>query len=142
MSFDQLGLQPAFLRAVAEQGYTEPTPIQHQAIPLVLAGRDLMAGAQTGTGKTAAFLITTFSRLLKHPERKQGPRALIVAPTRELVVQILHDAQALGEFTGLTFHAVYGGVDYAKQRESLRAGTIKGRRTNVRRERANLKPRR
>ena len=73
MSFDQLGLAPAFLRAVADQGYTEPTPIQEQAIPLVLAGRDLMAGAQTGTGKTAAFVLPMLQRL-GHVERPRSAR--------------------------------------------------------------------
>ena len=91
-------------------------------MPIALAGKDVAGQAQTGTGKTAAFLITLFTRLLKHPNRKDGPRALIIAPTRELVVQILQDAEGIGEFTGLTFHAVYGGVDYAKQREILRSG--------------------
>lgn len=110
------------MRGIDAVGFTVCTPIQEKALPLALAGKDLAGQAQTGTGKTAAFLITLFTRLLKHPGRKEGPRALIVAPTRELVVQILHDAQAIGEFTGLRFHAVYGGVDYAKQREVLRDG--------------------
>jgi ATP-dependent RNA helicase RhlB len=110
------------MRGIDAVGFTTCTPIQEKALPIALSGKDVAGQAQTGTGKTAAFLITTFTRLLKHRERKEGPRALIVAPTRELVVQILHDAQGLGEFTGLTFHAVYGGVDYAKQREQLRDG--------------------
>src|SRR5215472_18078549 len=110
------------MRGIDAVGFTTCTPIQEKVLPIALAGKDVAGQAQTGTGKTAAFLITLFSRLLKHPARKEGPRALIVAPTRELVVQILHDAQGLGEFTGLVFHAVYGGVDYAKQREQLRGG--------------------
>src|SRR5215470_11914758 len=110
------------MRGIDAVGFTTCTPIQEKALPIALAGKDVAGQAQTGTGKTAAFLITVFTRLLKHPRRGEGPRALIVAPTRELVVQILHDAQGLGEFTGLTFHAVYGGVDYAKQREQLRDG--------------------
>ena len=91
-------------------------------MPLALAGKDVAGQAQTGTGKTAAFLITIFSRLLRHKGDGHGPRALIIAPTRELVVQILHDAEGLGHFTGLSAHAVFGGVDYAKQREILRGG--------------------
>jgi ATP-dependent RNA helicase RhlB len=110
------------MRGIDAVGFTTCTPIQERALPLALAGKDVAGQAQTGTGKTAAFLITVFTQLLKHPGRKDGPRALIVAPTRELVVQILQDAQGIGEFTGLTFHAVYGGVDYAKQRELLRDG--------------------
>ena len=110
------------MRGVDAVGFTTCTPIQEKALPIALAGKDVAGQAQTGTGKTAAFLIALFTRLLKHPGRKEGPRALIIAPTRELVVQILHDAEGIGEFTGLTFHAVYGGVDYAKQREHLRGG--------------------
>jgi ATP-dependent RNA helicase RhlB len=110
------------MRGIDAAGFTVCTPIQEKALPIALTGKDVAGQAQTGTGKTAAFLIALFTRLLKHPGRDAGPRALIVAPTRELVVQILHDAQGLGEFTGLTFHAVYGGVDYAKQRELLREG--------------------
>lgn len=110
------------MRGIDAAGFTTCTPIQAKALPVALAGKDVAGQAQTGTGKTAAFLISTFTRLLKRPRRDHGPRALVVAPTRELVVQILHDAEVLGQFTGLTFQAVYGGVDYAKQRELLRAG--------------------
>jgi len=110
------------MRGIDAVGFTTCTPIQERTLPYALAGKDVAGQAQTGTGKTAAFLIAIFTRLLKHPQRKDGPRALIVAPTRELVVQILNDAEGLGAFTGLTFHAVYGGVDYAKQRELLRDG--------------------
>jgi ATP-dependent RNA helicase RhlB len=122
VEFRSLPIPEPVMRGIDAVGFTTCTPIQEKALPLALAGKDVAGQAQTGTGKTAAFLIALFTRLLKHPERKNGPRALIVAPTRELVVQILHDAQGLGEFTGLTFHAVYGGVDYAKQREILRGG--------------------
>jgi ATP-dependent RNA helicase RhlB len=122
VDFRSLPIPEPVMRGIDAVGFTTCTPIQERALPIALAGKDVAGQAQTGTGKTAAFLITLFTRLLKHPGRAHGPRALIVAPTRELVVQILHDAQGLGEFTGLTFHAVYGGVDYAKQRESLRAG--------------------
>jgi ATP-dependent RNA helicase RhlB len=122
IAFADLPIPAPVMRGIDAVGFTTCTPIQEKALPLALAGKDTAGQAQTGTGKTAAFLITIFSRLLRHPERHEGPRALIVAPTRELVVQILHDAEGLGEFTGLSFQAVYGGVDYAKQREALRAG--------------------
>jgi ATP-dependent RNA helicase RhlB len=122
VEFRSLPIPEPVMRGIDAVGFTTCTPIQEKALPLALAGKDVAGQAQTGTGKTAAFLIALFTRLLKHPHRKDGPRALIVAPTRELVVQILHDAQGIGEFTGLTFHAVYGGVDYAKQREILRSG--------------------
>jgi len=122
LDFHSLPIPDLVMRGIDAVGFTTCTPIQEKALPIALAGKDVAGQAQTGTGKTAAFLITVFTRLLKRPSDSHGPRALIVAPTRELVVQILHDAQGLGEFTGLTFHAVYGGVDYAKQRELLRAG--------------------
>jgi ATP-dependent RNA helicase RhlB len=110
------------LRGIDSLGFTACTPIQAKTLPLALAGKDVAGQAQTGTGKTAAFLISTFSRLLRSEPQGKGPRALIIAPTRELVVQILHDAEGLGHFTGLTLQAVFGGVDYAKQREILRGG--------------------
>ncbi len=118
------------LPAVVQQGidavgFTVCTPIQEQVLPLALAGKDVAGQAQTGTGKTAAFLITIFTRLLRHrapPLPEPAPRALVIAPTRELVAQILYDAQELGRFTGLTMQAVYGGIDYHKQRELLRHG--------------------
>ncbi|MDX2167550.1 MAG: DEAD/DEAH box helicase, partial [Deltaproteobacteria bacterium] len=120
--FNTLPIAESVQRGLDAIGFEACTPIQARSLPISLSGRDVAGQAQTGTGKTAAFLITVFTRLLKHPERKEGPRALIIAPTRELVVQILQDAQGIGEFTGLTFHAVYGGVDYGKQREILRDG--------------------
>jgi ATP-dependent RNA helicase RhlB len=120
--FASLPIAEPVMRGIESVGFEACTPIQARSLPVSLGGKDVAGQAQTGTGKTAAFLITVFTRLLKHPERKDGPRALIIAPTRELVVQILHDAQGIGEFTGLTFQAVYGGVDYAKQREALRDG--------------------
>jgi ATP-dependent RNA helicase RhlB len=122
VDFRSLTIPDPVMRGIDAVGFTTCTPIQEKVLPIALAGRDVAGQAQTGTGKTAAFLISLFTRLLKHPGRTDRPRALIVAPTRELVVQILHDAQGLGEFTGLSFHAVYGGVDYAKQREQLRGG--------------------
>jgi len=109
---------------IRSAGFTHCTPIQEKVLPLSLAGRDVAGQAQTGTGKTAAFLITIFTRLLAHerPGRPAAPRALVIAPTRELVVQIANDARLLGEGTPFTIHAVYGGVDYHKQRTDVRAG--------------------
>jgi len=105
-------------------GFTHCTPIQDKVLPLALAGRDVAGQAQTGTGKTAAFLITIFTRLLAHerPGRPAAPRALVIAPTRELVVQIANDARLLGQATPFTIHAVFGGIDYRKQRADLEAG--------------------
>jgi ATP-dependent RNA helicase RhlB len=106
---------------IAEAGFVFATPIQAKALPIALAGRDVAGQAQTGTGKTAAFLITIFSRLLKKPQAAaRGPRALVVAPTRELVAQIRADAEVLGRHTGLTTLAVFGGIDYHLQRDAVR----------------------
>ncbi len=106
---------------IAEAGFVFATPIQAKTLPIALAGRDVAGQAQTGTGKTAAFLITIFARLLQKPAAAgQGPRALIVAPTRELVAQIRADAEVLGRHTGLTTLAVFGGMDYRLQREAVK----------------------
>jgi ATP-dependent RNA helicase RhlB len=103
-------------------GFHFATPIQEKVLPLALAGRDVAGQAQTGTGKTAAFLLAGMTHLLNHPvAQRRGPRLLTVAPTRELAVQIRDDAGRLGAFTGLSMLAVFGGVDYRKQREALRA---------------------
>lgn len=124
MKFSELNLPEAVLLGIADAGFTECTPIQEQTLPVALTGKDVAGQAQTGTGKTAAFLITLFTRLLTHPKetREQHPRALILAPTRELVVQIEQDAQLLGKHTGFAIQAIYGGVDYQKQRSALREG--------------------
>src|SRR5215471_5007013 len=105
-----------------EAGFVFATPIQAATLPLTLEGRDVAGQAQTGTGKTAAFLITIFSRLLRKPRRgaAHGPRALVIAPTRELVVQIRQDAELLGRHTGLSTLAVFGGVDYRLQRDAVK----------------------
>ena len=107
---------------LADAGFVFATPIQAKALPIALAGRDLAGQAQTGTGKTAAFLITIFTRLLqkKAARRPRGPRALVIAPTRELVAQIRADAEVLGRHTGLTTLAVFGGMDYRLQREQVK----------------------
>jgi ATP-dependent RNA helicase RhlB len=107
---------------LAEAGFAFATPIQAKTLPIALAGQDVAGQAQTGTGKTAAFLITIFTRLLGQPRRRaaRGPRALVIAPTRELVVQIRADAELLGRHTGLTTLAVFGGIDYRRQRDAVR----------------------
>jgi ATP-dependent RNA helicase RhlE len=123
MSFDRLGLSPELLRAVAQQGYTEPTPVQSQAIPLVLAGRDVLAGAQTGTGKTAAFVLPMIQRL--HASRRPGPRvirALILTPTRELALQVEESVRTYGAQDPIRSTTVYGGVGFDPQVRALRAG--------------------
>ncbi len=125
VDFQSLTLPEAVQQGIDAVGFTACTPIQQHVLPLALAGKDVAGQAQTGTGKTAAFLITIFTRLLRHrvaPLPEPAPRALVIAPTRELVAQILHDAQQLGQFTGLSIQAVYGGIDYHKQRELLRQG--------------------
>ena len=122
MDFHSLPIPEPVLQGIDALGFKACTPIQAKTLPLSLAGKDVAGQAQTGTGKTAAFLITIFTRLLRHKQTGPGPRALVIAPTRELALQILHDGEALGRFTGLTLQAVYGGVDYAKQREDLRGG--------------------
>ena len=129
-TFDLFPIPPAVLEGIRRTGFTHCTEIQERTLPISLAGHDVAGQAQTGTGKTAAFLISIFSRLLTIPPPPAGgrpsPRALIIAPTRELVVQILKDAQQLsaGGGSGLPFRmlAVYGGIDYEKQRDELAAG--------------------
>jgi ATP-dependent RNA helicase RhlB len=122
--FDSFDLPAQVMEGIRAAGFTRCTPIQEKVLPLSLAGKDVAGQAQTGTGKTAAFLITVFTRLLGRPRAGgMGPRALVIAPTRELVVQITDDARLLGQATGLTIQAVYGGVDYRKQRDQVEAGT-------------------
>jgi ATP-dependent RNA helicase RhlB len=122
IAFDSLPLPDVVREGIRAAGFTHCTPIQAKILPLSLAGRDVAGQAQTGTGKTAAFLITVFTRLIEHGKKvtAAAPRALVIAPTRELAVQIAKDAEMLGAGNGLTIQAVYGGVDYKKQRESLR----------------------
>ncbi len=107
---------------LVEAGFVMATPIQARTLPLTLAGRDVAGQAQTGTGKTAAFLMTIFSRLLRErrPGPARGPRALVIAPTRELVVQIRAEAESLGRHTGLSTLAVFGGIDYRLQRDAVK----------------------
>src|SRR5512137_2455452 len=122
MKFTELNLLETVLRGIDEAGFTDCTPIQEKSLPFTLAGKDIAGQAQTGTGKTAAFLITLFTRLLGQERRGDArhPRALILAPTRELVVQIDKDAQQLGADCGFSIQAIYGGVDYMLQKNALR----------------------
>ena len=120
MSFADLGLTPELLRAVAEQGYTTPTPIQRQAIPAVLADRDVLAGAQTGTGKTAAFILPILQKLGAPPAR--APRALVLTPTRELAAQIAESARRYGKYLDFRTHVVFGGVNIKQQILNLQGG--------------------
>jgi ATP-dependent RNA helicase RhlB len=123
-SFDDFDLPAPVREGLRAAGFTHCTPIQEKVLPLSLTGRDVAGQAQTGTGKTAAFLLTVFTRLLERERRGNpaAPRALVIAPTRELVVQIADDAMLLGEPSGFVIQAVYGGVDYKKQRDSVAAG--------------------
>jgi ATP-dependent RNA helicase RhlE len=120
MNFNDLGLEPGLISAVAAHGYTSPTPIQAQAIPPVLAGRDLLAGAQTGTGKTAAFVLPLLQRLGAPAGR--APRVLVLAPTRELAAQILESIRVYGANSKLRARVVFGGVGEQPQIDALRAG--------------------
>jgi ATP-dependent RNA helicase RhlB len=126
LKFESLGLAEPLLQSVREAGFKACTPIQAETLPKLLAGRDIAGQAQTGTGKTAAFLLALFQRLLTHPapatRRQNQPRALVVAPTRELAVQIHKDALQLGKYSGISMAVVYGGEDYEKQRERVAEG--------------------
>lgn len=124
MSFDQLGLGAELLRAVAEQGYTQPTAIQMQAIPVVLQGRDVLAGAQTGTGKTAGFTLPLLQRLNQRGNSSKGPRprALVLAPTRELAAQVGESIANYGKYLPLRSQVIFGGVSINPQIDRLRRG--------------------
>ncbi len=123
MKFTELKLSEEVMQGIEDAGFVDLTPVQEESIPLALAGKDVAAQAQTGTGKTAAFLVSLFSSLLASPKpSKRNPRALIMAPTRELVVQICADAETLGAHCPLKVQPIFGGVDYEKQRQALRDG--------------------
>src|SRR4051812_44858633 len=122
MSFSELGLDSRILQAVQEAGYTEPTPIQAAAIPQVVAGHDLIGIAQTGTGKTAAFTLPILTRLATQPSTRRGVSVLVVAPTRELVVQIDENVRAYGKHLRLRIATVFGGVSERPQISALREG--------------------
>ena len=119
MTFDALGLSNKLLLAVRDAGYTHPTPIQEQAIPLILKGRDIMGLAQTGTGKTAAFTLPVVDRLLEGPRRT---RALVLTPTRELCVQVEESVRKYSRHARVSVVSVYGGVPLDPQEKQLRAG--------------------
>jgi ATP-dependent RNA helicase RhlE len=124
MTFDALGLTIDLLRAVADQGYTTPTPIQQQAIPAVLQGQDVFASAQTGTGKTASFTLPLLQRLstTRPAKRQHSPRALILTPTRELAAQVGDSVKTYGKYLSLKSAVVYGGVGIVPQIQALRRG--------------------
>jgi len=125
MSFQSLGLDDALLKAIAKKGYTKPSPIQQKAIPKILQGRDVLASAQTGTGKTAGFTLPMLHQFLVSPGQSQGKRkikSLILTPTRELAAQVLDDVKTYSEFTNLKSTVVFGGVNANPQIKTLRQG--------------------
>jgi ATP-dependent RNA helicase RhlB len=124
MKFEELNIHPKVLEGIKAAGFTDCTPVQSLTLPEALKGRDIAAQAQTGTGKTAAFLIAVLSRMLEStsPGRGLSPRALIIAPTRELVIQIDAEARLLGGPAGFRILPVFGGIDYLKQREDISKG--------------------
>jgi len=124
MNFIELDVPYEVKQGIEHAGFSICTPVQEAVIPRALRGEDVAAQAQTGTGKTAAFLISLFSRMIRNPAVDLGdsPQALIIAPTRELADQIYHEADRLGKFTGFRLLAVYGGIDYQKQMDTLQKG--------------------
>ena len=123
MSFSNLGLSDPILTSLAELGYSSPTPIQAEAIPLALKGKNLIAAAQPGSGKTATFVLPMLEMLAKgETQRKKRVRALILTPTRELAVQVCNSIEAYGKYLNLKALAVYGGVDYEPQKQALIEG--------------------
>jgi ATP-dependent RNA helicase RhlE len=122
MPFRHLGLQAEILRAIQQAGYTQPTPVQASAIPKVMLGQDVIAIAQTGTGKTAAFVLPMLQRLSRHTRPRPAIQALILAPTRELAVQIMENIRAYGRHLPIRVAAIHGGVDEAAQIKALHRG--------------------
>jgi len=125
VGFDSFDLPDAVAAGLRDAGFEKCTPIQADTLPLALAGRDVAGQARTGTGKTAAFLLAIFKRLVTDPDPQGAghhPRAIVIAPTRELAIQIHRDAELLGSHTGLEFALAYGGVDYQKQRDRIAGG--------------------
>ncbi len=127
MSFEQLGLSAEIMRAIVDQGYSEPTPIQKQAIPSILEGKDIMGSAQTGTGKTAGFTLPMLRRLQFHANKSVSParhpiRALILVPTRELAAQVYESVKTYGKYLPLRSAVVYGGVNIDPQIKEIHAG--------------------
>lgn len=122
MSFETLGLSAELLRAICEQGYTEPTPVQQQAIPAILKRQDVMVTSQTGTGKTAGFTLPMLQLLMANSSPKRSVRALILTPTRELAVQVFENIRAYGKYLPLRSAVVYGGVNISPQIAQLKRG--------------------
>ena len=124
MKFSELDLPYEVRQGIENAGFSVCTPVQEEVIPRAVRGEDIAAQAQTGTGKTAAFLISLFARMIRNPVQDCGnsPQTLIIAPTRELADQIYHETERLGKFTGFRFLAVYGGIDYQKQMDTLQKG--------------------
>jgi len=124
--FSSFNLHSSLAQGIEDAGFSQCTPIQAEALPVSLAGNDLAGQAQTGTGKTAAFLLATFQYLIDNPanenRKKTQPRALMLAPTRELAIQIHKDAEVLGKHTGMSLGLVFGGTGYEQQRKQLEAG--------------------
>ena len=124
--FSSFNFAEKIMQGIKDAGFSQCTPIQAETIPLALAGQDIAGQAQTGTGKTAAFLLATFQRLLEHPpnpnRKLNQPRAIMLAPTRELAIQIHKDAELLGQHTGLKLGLVFGGTGYDQQRKQLEEG--------------------
>ena len=122
--FSSLALSDSLLESLEDAGFVHCTPIQAATLPLALKGQDIAGQAQTGTGKTAAFLLAAFHHLMENPvaEDAVGPWTIVIAPTRELAVQIHRDAESLGRYTGLKCVAVFGGAGYDSQRRQLEAG--------------------
>lgn len=122
MLFSDLGLCPELLRALEERGYTSPTPVQAQAIPSILTGRDMLAGAQTGTGKTAGFTLPLLQRLNATPRKGPAPRALVLTPTRELAAQVSESVRGYGRYLPLRSAVIFGGVNINPQIDVLKRG--------------------
>lgn len=124
--FKDFDIDPAIIKGLDEAGYEFCTPIQAQSIPISLTGKDVAGEAQTGTGKTAAFMVACINHLITNPShdkhQKGQPRAMILAPTRELAIQIHKDSLTIGKYTGLKFGLAYGGTDYEKQRKTIQSG--------------------
>jgi ATP-dependent RNA helicase RhlE len=123
MSFQSLGLSDALLKAISKQGYTQPSPIQQKAIPLILERKDVLASAQTGTGKTAGFTLPMLQILSQEPVLRQRPiRALVLTPTRELAAQVYQNVKDYSEFVDIKSTVIFGGVNQSPQVTTLRQG--------------------
>ena len=123
MSFKSLGLTAAFVKAVEEKGYTTPSPIQQKTIPIILEGKDVLASAQTGTGKTAGFTLPVLQYLTETKQQKNSPlRALVLTPTRELAAQVYENIKEYSKYTDIKSGVVFGGVNIVSQKSMLRNG--------------------